>query len=440
MNDGNEPYQSRGDTVNMGNSQDSRRLRGFLAFPLICAILFTTWACSTDSKGQPVAQRMVPVVVGKVTQKDVPLELKTMGTVEAAMTVAVKPLVGGEIVAVHFSEGQDVKKGDLLFTIDQRPFESSVRQAEANLAKTSSQVKQAEANLEKDIAQAKNAAVQVERYRTLMEKDLVAKEQYDQIQTSSASMDATVAADRAALDNAKSAVQADRAALENARLLLSYCSVRSPINGRTGNILVHRGNVVSGNIVNGADAQALTMVNQMSPIYVAFSLPEKFLPDVRKYMAAKKLVVEARLPNDDKTVEQGVLTFVDNAIDKTTGTIQLKGTFPNTGQGLWPGQFVNTTLRLATQPGAITVPEKAIQTGQQGQFVFVVKGDLTVESRPVVVEREIGDEVVAKGLNPGETVVLDGQLQLVPGAKVVIRTPQTNENNGNRRNSGGKPA
>ncbi len=383
-----------------------------------------------------MAQRVVPIVAGEVTRKDVPLELRTMGSVQAATTVAVKPLVGGEIMSVHFTEGQEVKKGDLLFTIDPRPLESAVRQAEANLAKSIAQVKQAEANLERDTAQAKNAGVQVERYRSLVEKNLVAREQYDQIQTSSASLEATLSADRAAQENARSAVQADRAALENAKLQLAYCSIRSPIGGRTGGILVHRGNVVKV-----SDGQSLTVVNQMSPIYVAFSLPEKVLPDVRKYMATKELTVEVRLPSDDSTVELGVLTFVDNAIDATTGTIQLKGTFPNKAQRLWPGQFVNTILRLTTQPNAVAVSHKAIQTGQQGQFVFVVKPDFTVESRPVVVDREAGDDVViAKGLNPGETVVLDGQLQLVPGVKVVVKKPQSNENNGNRPNRGGKPA
>jgi membrane fusion protein, multidrug efflux system len=353
-----------------------------------------------------------------------------MGNVQALATVAVKPLVGGEVMSVHFVEGQEVRKGDLLFTIDPRPYEATARQSEANLAKSLAQVRQAEANLERDSAQAKNATVQAERYRTLVERHLVAQEQYDQVRTAAETLESTLAADRAALENAKSAVQADRAALENAKLQLAYCSIRSPIGGRTGSILIHRGNIVKAN-----DTQVLAVVNQISPVYVVFSLPEKTLSDVRKYMTTGKLRVEARVPNNDKPAEEGVLTFVDNAIDNSTGTIQLKGTFPNKAEHLWPGQFVTTVLTLTTQPNAVVVSNKAIQTGQQGQYVFVVKQDSTVESRPVVVDRVMDDDaVIAKGLNPGETVVVDGQLQLVPGVKVLIKKPQSNGSDG------GKPA
>jgi multidrug efflux system membrane fusion protein len=395
-------------------SRNIRLTRGLLMLPLVLSIVAGIWGCSADSKSQPMAPRTVPVVVGQVTQKSIPLQLGTMGSVQALATVAVKSLVGGEIMSVHFVEGQEVKKGDLLFTIDQRPYEATIRQAEANL--------------ERDSAQAKNAGVQAERYRTLAERHLVAQEQYDTVRTVAESLNATLAADRAALENAKSAVQADRAALENAKLQLAYCSIRSPIGGRTGSILVHQGNIIRAN-----DTQSLTVVNQISPVYVVFSLPEKALSDVRKHMATGRLRVEARLPNDVKAAEEGVLTFVDNAIDNSTGTIQLKGTFRNEGQRLWPGQFVNTILTLSTQSNAVVVSNKAIQTGQQGQYVFVVKQDSTVESRPIVVDRVMDDDaVIAKGLNPGETVVLDGQLQLVPGTKVMIKRPESNGNNGRK--------
>jgi membrane fusion protein, multidrug efflux system len=413
----------------MGYFRDVRYDHSFLVVFLTFCVLLATWGCSGGSQGkQARGPKSVPVVVGTVTTRDVPLQLRTMGNVQALTTVAVKPLVGGEIIGVHFVEGQEVRKGDLLFTIDPRPYDASVKQSEANLAKDLAQVKQAEANLERDSAQAKNAGVQAERYRTLAERNLVSRELYDQVRTNSEALESTLAADRAALENAKSAVQADRASLENAKLQLAYCSIRSPLSGRTGSILVHRGNVVKAN-----DTQSLTVINQISPVYVVFSLPEKALSDIRRHMAIGRLKVEASLPNDTKAADEGVLTFVDNAVDNSTGTIQLKGTFPNQAQRLWPGQFVNTTLTLTTQRNAVVISNKAIQTGQQGQYVFVVKQDSTVESRPIVVDRVMDeDAVITKGLNPGETVVLDGQLQLIPGVKVVIKQPASNGNNRKR--------
>jgi len=371
----------------------------------------------------------VPVIVGSVTEKDLPLQIQAIGNVQAFMTVAIKALVGGELTGVHFAEGQDVKKGDLLFTIDPRSYEAAMKQAEANLARNLAQVKQAEANLERDSAQAKNANVQSDRYRTLSEKNLISREQCDQVRTTSEALEATLAADRAALENARAAVQSDRAAVETARIQLGYCSIRSPVSGRTGSVLVHRGNIVRAN-----DTQPLAVVNQVQPLYVSFSLPEKALQEVRKYMGAGKLTVEARLPGDGSVVEKGTLSFLDNVVDTTTGTIQLKGTFPNSSKRLWPGQFVNTVLTLMVQARAVVVPTKAIQTGQQGQYVFVVRPNLTVESRPVSVDRTIGSEsVISKGVTVGETVVLDGQLQLVPGSKVVIKEQPTNGNGGGRK-------
>jgi multidrug efflux system membrane fusion protein len=335
--------------------------------------------------------------------------------------------VGGKIVGVHFREGQEVRKGALLFTIDPRPFELAVKQAEANLAKDLAQVKQAEAAIAKDTAQAKNALVQAERYQALVEKQLVAQEQYDLVRTNAESLEATLLADRAALENAKAAVQADMAALENAKIQLGHCSIRSPINGRTGNLLFH-----PGNIVKDSDTISLAVVNQITPVYVAFSLPEKNLIEIRKYMAKEKLKVEARIPNDTQPGEEGVLSFVDNAIDSSTGTIQLKGMFLNKAQRLWPGQFVNLILTLATQTDAVVVPTRAIQTGQQGQHVFVVRSDRTVESRAITVDRTVKEEsIISKGLNPDETVVIEGQLQLVPGRKVEIKKSGTAMTGGN---------
>jgi membrane fusion protein, multidrug efflux system len=394
----------------------------FVIFLVIVSVLAFSWSCSSKSKKQGKEQRLVPVTVGSVVQKSVPLQLRAIGNVQAFTTVAVKSIVGGEIVGVHFSEGQEVRKGDPLFTIDPRPYEAAGRQADANLAKSLAGVKQAEANLARDSAQAKNAAVQTDRYKTLVERNLVSTEQYDQVRTASESLEATLLADRAALENARAAVQADRASVENAKLQLSYCYIRSPIAGRTGSLLVH-----AGNIIKVGDAQALAVVNQTSPVNVTFGVPEKALPEIRKHMASGRLGVEALLPNDSNTSEEGTLTFVDNSIDNSTGTIQLKATFQNSSKRLWPGQFVNTVLTLATQEKAVVISSKAIQAGQQGQFVFVVKPDMTVESRPVQVDRALNDDetVISRGLSPAETIVLDGQLQLIPGVKVVVKKPSS---------------
>jgi multidrug efflux system membrane fusion protein len=382
--------------------------------------------------------------VATVIQKDVPVQLRVIGKVEAYSTVSIRALVEGELWKVHFKEGQDVQKDNLLLSIDPRPFEAALRQAEANLERDQAlvqqaeanltrdlaQVTQAEANLAKNLAQAKNAEEQTKRYAFLVEKGYVAKEQYDQVRTNSESLAATVQADKAAIENAQAALRADKAALENAgavvrgsraavetaRIQLGYCSIRAPISGRTGSLLVQQGNIIKANDV------PIVVINQINPIYVTFALPEQNLPEIKKHMIAGVLKTEAVIPGDEKTPEQGILTFVDNAVDTATGTIKLKGIFENHERRLWPGQFVDVILTLTTRPNAILVPSQTIQTGQEGPYVFVVKPDLTVESRPVAVDRSLdGLTVVAKGLQPGETVVTTGQLRLVAGGKVEIK-------------------
>jgi multidrug efflux system membrane fusion protein len=410
---------------------------------LLIGISLLLWACSSGSKGEG-PPKAVPVMMGVVTQKAVPVEIRVIGNVQAYTTITVKSLIGGEVSRVHFSEGQDVKKGELLFTIDPRPLEASLKQAEAilardfaqvnqveaDLAKSMALVKQAEANLEKDRAQADNARAEAKRYEMLIEKQVVSRQQYDQYRTNAAALEATVRADeaardsaeaavrssKAAMENVKAAVRADQAAVENAKVQLSYCFIRSPMDGRTGNLLVQQGNVVKANDVS------MVTINQVNPIYVAFSVPEGNLSEIKRYMARGPLRVEALPPNDPKAGEQGRLTFIDNTVDKTTGTILLKGTFENQERRLWPGQFVNVVLTLTTQPDAIVVPSQAVQTGQEGQYVFVIKPDLTVELRPVVVNRILQNEaIIEKGLKEGEKIVTDGQLQLVPGARIEVK-------------------
>jgi multidrug efflux system membrane fusion protein len=404
---------------------------------------FLSSSCSGERKERP--EVAWPVEVTAAAKKTVPVQLRAIGDVEAYSTISVKSRVAGQLVRVYFREGQDVKKGELLFTIDPRPFEAALKQAEANLerdviqvkqaeadlAKNIALVKQAESNLEKDTVQAKNAEKEAKRYEFLVEKKVVARQQYDQFRTNAEALDATVRADKAALESAKAAVResqaavenaeatvrADRAVVENARIQLGYCSIRSPIDGRTGSLIVQVGNMIKDNDT------IMVVINQITPIYVAVSFPEENLAEIKKYMLEGKLKVEALIPNDETRPEKGVISFVDNTVDKTTGTIRLKGTFVNKEKRLWPGQFVRVVLTLTEEPNAVVVPSQAIQTGQEGQYVFVVRPGLTVESRPVVLGLILNNEtVIQKGLNPGENVVTDGQLHLYPGAKVEIKT------------------
>jgi membrane fusion protein, multidrug efflux system len=353
------------------------------------AAAFFAAACSTgETTSVPRTPPPVPVTIGAATQKAVPVQVRAIGAVEANSTVAVRSMVPGQVMTVGFSEGTDVRKGDLLFVIDPRTYEAALRLAEAALAK--------------DRALKENAEREVGRYASLIEKDLVPRQQYDQIVSNAAALAATVSA--------------DVAAVENARLRLGYCTIRSPIDGRTGSVLVDRGNVVKENDT------VLVTINQVTPIRVAFSVPELHLADIRRFGAAGALAVEAMPRDGTAGPARGTLSFLGNAVDQTTGTIPLKATFANADRRLWPGQFVNIVLTVTTRPDAVVVPAQAVQTGQQGQYVFVVRSDLTVEVRPVAAgQSRDGETVIEKGLRAGERVVTDGQLRLVPGARVAAK-------------------
>lgn len=375
---------------------NARRSCGFIfrggffkgLFVLFVAAVFLG-ACSSDKKPKQNKHGSVPVAAASAVRKDVPVQLTVIGNVEAYETVSVKSQVSGQILKVHFTEGQDVRKGGLLFTIDPRPFETALKQAEAALAK--------------NMAQFENARKESSRYEELVKKGYVAQSQYDQIKTNADALEAIV--------------NADRAAVENARVQLSYCYIHAPVSGKTGSLLVHQGNIVKAN-----DDKAMVVINRIQPVYVNFSVPEKHLPEIKRRMASGKLAVAASTEKSETAPAQGLLTFVDNAVDKTTGTIRLKGIFENKDKKLWPGQFVNASLTLDTISGAVVVPSQAVQTGQQGQFVIVIKQDLSTEMRPVAAGIAFGGETVIEGgLQEGEKVVTDGHMRLAPGAKVEIK-------------------
>jgi membrane fusion protein, multidrug efflux system len=357
----------------------------FLGFSLVSG-------CSKDASGVPKTEdprkkMAVPVTVGTAVEKNVPVQIKAIGNVEAFSSVSVKAQLEGEVAIVHFKEGQEVKAGDMLFTIDPRPFEVALKQAEANLAK--------------DRAQLMNARRQVERYGSVAQKGFVSQEQYDQIGSNADALEATV--------------KADEAAVENTRLKLAYCFIKSPIDGVVGSIRVNKGNLMKAN----DNDRPMVLINQVKPIYVSFSVPERYLPEIRNRMAQNKLEVQAVIAGDAGKPLQGQLAFIENAVDMNTGSIPLKASFTNTDKALWPGQFVKLTLTLAIQPEAIVIPSQAIQAGQQGRYVFVVKDDSTVEYRPVVPGETLdGETVIIQGVAPGERVVTDGQLRLAAGSLV----------------------
>jgi multidrug efflux system membrane fusion protein len=344
-----------------------------------------------------------------------PIDISAIGTVEAYLTVSVRPQVTGPLLEARFKEGDFVRKDQVMFTIDPRPYQADLEKQKATLVR--------------DKAMAENNRSQAERYKKLLSEGVVPAQQVDQFLSTADASDATVVS--------------DEAAIRQSELNLEYCTIAAPIDGYTGKLMVQPGNLVRV-------ADQLIVINQISPIYVSFSVPQQNLDDIKNYMAKGKLPVTAALPNDDNGApEKGLLEFVDNAVDPTTGTIRLRAQFENSRKKLWPGLFVNTSLRLANRPNTLVVPAQAISTNQTGQFVYVVKDDSTVESRPVVTGNTVsGETVVQQGLKAGETVVTDGQLRLVPGSRVELTTRSTGNAPGNSppanaasaNNSGDPPA
>ncbi|HUH66390.1 MAG TPA: efflux RND transporter periplasmic adaptor subunit [Syntrophales bacterium] len=340
--------------------------------------------CANKEKPAPPP---VPVVAAQAVAKTIPVQINAIGNVEAYQTISVRTQITGEITKVNFKEGQDVSKGYLLLQIDCRPYVEAVKQAEANLAR--------------DAAQYKNAQSELERYTALLEDQFVTRQQYDLVRTNAAALEATL--------------KADRAVIENNRVSVQYCSIYSPLSGRTGSLKIHQGNIVKANDIE------VVVINQIQPIYVTFTINEKDLPEVKKHQTSGGLKVEALIAPGERP-EVGSLTFIDNAVNKVTGTITLKGTFANREKRLWPGQFVSVILTVATQPNAVMVPSQAVQTGQYGQYVFIIKPDMTADMRPVTIGATVGGETaIVKGVQAGERVVTDGQLRIIPGSQVAIK-------------------
>jgi membrane fusion protein, multidrug efflux system len=357
-----------------------------------------------------------PVTVAQAQARDIPIQIRQIGSVEPVAVIAVKAQISGELNQVFFKEGQEIKKGDQLFEIDPRPYQQALDQAQAALQKDIALVAQAEANLARDKAQAANAKQQAKRYDQLATEGVISKDQNDTYQTTSQVSDEAVRADQAAINSAQASVVSDRSAIETAKLNLSYCYIRSPIDGRAGSLLLQAGNLVKAN-----DTTALVNINQLQPVYVTFSAPEQLLPEIRRYNAQHTLTVRGTGVANGAVTATGQLSFIDNTVDSTTGTIKLKATFPNDDHALWPGQFITVVMTLRTLDHATVVPSEAIQSGQKGQFAFVVKPDQTVETRPVTVGQTIDNQIVVEsGISPGETVVTDGQLRLFPGARIRI--------------------
>ncbi len=382
-------------------------------------------------KGGPGGGGPVAVLVAKAVTRDVPIQAEVIGNVEASSTVTLRPQISGQVLSAHFQEGDVVNKGQLMLTLDSRALEAQLKQLEAQGMRDQAALQQATAALARDKAQEQNARSQLERAEQLLKQGILSKEQHDQFTTTLASLSATLQADQAAIESARAAIAASKAAADNQRVQISYTKIYAPISGRTGTLLAKPGNVVSANQTD------LATINQVQPVYVTFALPEANLGVLRRN-AGRKLPVVASI-EDGAIKETGTLAFYENTVDPTTGTIRLKATFANKERHLWPGQFVRVTLQLGERPAATLVPNQAVQSGQEGTFVYVVKADSRVDVRPVVTAQRIGEEtIVERGLEPGETVVTEGTLRLVPGSRVQVREPGGPGGPGGGGRKGGK--
>lgn len=398
----------------MGKYKNSRFGLQWVASLVGAGLLVFGCAKKEPVKAAPAAG--VPVVVAQVSQKNMPVEVTAVGNVESISTIAIRSQVAGPLLDIHFKEGDFVRKGQLLATIDPRPFQAQVDQAKGAIVRDQAQLDQSEANLARDTAQSDYNQGQVQRNTSLFEKGLLPRETLDQVKSQASAAMQSLRADRAAIDTAKANLVLDQGLLNFANVQLGYCSIYSPIDGQTGAVLQK-----PGNLVKAADVP-IVMINQLDPIYVNFTVNQQYWLDIQKHGADHLLHVTATVPQEPGNARQGTVTFVDNNVDSTTGTIHLKATFENSQNRFWPGLFVNVVLRLSEQPNATVVPAQAITQGQDGTFVYVVKPDNTVEMRHVDTSRSAdGLAVIDKGLEPNEVVVIDGQPRLTRGAKIQIK-------------------
>jgi len=410
----------------------------------LCAVLsVTAAACSNKTSAASVTSGGggrgrggrggggdAPVVTANATERDVPVEIAAIGNVEAYATISIRSQVTGLLQEVSFHEGDFVKKGQILFTLDRRPFEAALAQAEANLVRDQALLAQAESQLTRDAANAEYLQLSRERQAQLVERGILSRDAGEQSRAQADAAAAVVKADRANVESARAQLVAQQAAIANTRVQLSYTTITSPIEGRTGNLAVKVGSLITANQME------MITVARVEPIYVTFAVPAVHLHTISSHIKGMALPVTATPQDGDSQSVGGSLAFFDNTIDITTDTIKLKAAFPNTDHRLWPGQFARVSLRLDTLEHAVVVPGQAVQTGQDGQYVFVVKADSTVEQRPITIGQRSGDSiVVAKGLKSGETVVTEGQLRLEPGTK--ITSEQGSRGSRGSRGSGG---
>jgi multidrug efflux system membrane fusion protein len=388
-----------------------------MKFPIsvVAACALSVAGCSRKTTTVAASDTAFPVKVAKVETRSVPIEIKAVGSVEAYSTISIKSRVTGALDKVYFKEGDSVKDGDPLFDIDPRPYEEAIKQAEANLLRDTALLRQAEANLDRDTAAAEFTGTQAARVRKLTDQGIYSREQLDQAEADVKSKNGVLRADRATIESARGAVRADEAAISNAKLNLTYCHILSPVSGRTGAVLLKRGNLIK------ADDAELVAIHEIDPIYVTFSVTESRLAEIRRRMNGSKLHVAALIEDVRPESVDGVVTFLDNSVDPSTGAIRLKATFNNSAGKLWPGQFVNVLVRLGDLPNATIIPPQAVLISQNGEYVFVLKSDNSVEQRPISISlRSEKFIAVGKGVEPGETVVTDGQVRLMPGSKVKV--------------------
>ncbi|PWT81916.1 MAG: efflux RND transporter periplasmic adaptor subunit [Acidobacteria bacterium] len=397
------------------------RLPQLIGGLFLLGLLFLTWRLFGDRSNQAATkprEEVVPVETAVASQKDVPIEIRSIGNVEAVSTIAVRSQVEGVLEKVYFTPGQEVKTGQLLFTIDQRPLQAALSQAQANVMKATAAVRQGQDIVAKDEATARNLRTIAKRDNVLVEEGIISREEYDTAVSAADAADATVRSDQSNVTDLQAAVKAEQATVENAKVQLSYTTIKAPVSGKTGNLAVTAGNLVRSN-----DTTPLVTITSEAPIYATFSVPESELPRIKRNSASNEFKTEALIPGDESQPALGELSLVDNSVDVTTGTIRLKATFANTDRRLYPGQFVNIVLTLGIQHQATVVPSSALQIGQDHTFVYVVKPDATVEVRNVKAGGPTGElTVIEDGLRPGEQVVTDGQLRLVPGAKVQAKS------------------